>query len=207
MFKIIKETNLEMDMNTYILVKQKQVIIIDPGFNGDKILNLIESKNYTILAVLLTHGHFDHIRDIELLYKKQKFDTYIHEEDYPFLFDGQLNYSKAFGKHFVLDKTIPIHKITDKSQLLFLSESINVIHTPGHTFGSVMYEYNDTIFSGDTLFYDSIGRTDLFSGNFNAMRRSLKMVKSSISNNKYIYPGHGKDGLLKDIKEFNRYLK
>lgn len=207
MFKVKRLYHQEMDMNTYLLIKQNQVVIIDPGVNGIAIKEFLDESNSEIDSVLLTHGHFDHIFAIDMLKAYKPFTIYIHEKDYPMLFDHQLNYGSAFGRTFKLDQSWKIQKVSDGDILNILSEKIDVIHTPGHTFGSVMYQYQMNIFSGDTLFYNSIGRTDLFSGNSNAIRRSLNMIKERISNQTMIYPGHGRSGRLKEIKKVNRFLQ
>lgn len=207
MFKIKKLHYEPMDMNTYLLVKQGLVTIIDPGLNGLEIKAYLETKNLKIDSVLLTHGHFDHIFAIDILKDLQPFTIYIHELDYPMLYDTEKNFASAFGKTFKLDKKIEVIKINDGQVLNIQGEKISVIHTPGHTFGSVMFQYLSNIFSGDTLFYDSVGRTDLFSGNFNALRRSINMIKDKLSNQALIYPGHGRSGKLKDIKKANRFLQ
>ena len=207
MFKIKKITNKAMDMNSYVLIKQKSMTVIDPGFNGKAILDLMKNKKYDLEAVLLTHGHYDHIRDIEMIGENQSFKVYIHAKDFAALYDVKKNYSAAFGHNFKLKQSIQVKQLSQDQVIHLLSEQINVMHTPGHTFGSVMYLYRNNVFSGDTIFYDSIGRTDLFSGNFNAIRRSLNKIKKSLSNNNKIWPGHGKNGLYKVIKEVNRYLK
>lgn len=207
MFKIKKIHHESMDMNTYLLIKQNQCIIIDPGLNGLAVKDLLSSKGLQINSVLLTHGHFDHIFSVDMLKDYLPFDIYIHKKDYPMLFDSELNYATAFGRDFKIDKSWNIHQLDDQDVLELLNEKISVIHTPGHTFGSVMFQYDLNIFSGDTLFYDSIGRTDLFSGNFNAIRRSINMIKNTLSNQCMIYPGHGRSGRLKDIKQTNRFFQ
>jgi hydroxyacylglutathione hydrolase len=207
MFKIKTINHAQMDMNSYLLIKKNDVVIVDPGFNGKTILDRVKESGYHIQAILLTHGHYDHIRDVEMLYKKDTCKVYIHKDDYKALYNSNINYSKTFGSSFVLNKEIAITLLNDNEKINILNETIKVIHTPGHTFGSVMYEYNKYIFSGDTIFYDSIGRTDLFSGNFNAIRKSINMIKENLSNNKQILPGHGKSGSFQKIKQNNRYLQ
>lgn len=207
MFKIKKLYQESMDMNTYLLIKQDVVSIVDPGLNGIAIKEFVEGHQFKMDSILLTHGHFDHIFSIEMLKEYQPFTIYIHELDYPMLYDTELNYASAFGRTFNLDKHFTVKKIVDGQTLDIQGENISVIHTPGHTFGSVMFKYQANVFSGDTLFYDSVGRTDLFSGNFNALRRSINMIKDRLSNQLMIYPGHGRSGKLKDIKKVNRFLQ
>jgi len=207
MFKIKRINDPSMDMNTYLLIKQENVIVIDPGFNGQEILKVIEENQYVIKAVLLTHGHYDHIRDIDMLSQRHAFDLYVHQKDVELLTNPNLNYSTAFNQSFKMNSKNHLIKIEEDTHLEILDETIRVLHTPGHTFGSVIYIYKYHVFSGDTIFYDSIGRTDLFSGNFNAIRRSIRKVKSALSNQMTIYPGHGRKGNFKDIQKENRFLQ
>ncbi|MFW6272675.1 MAG: MBL fold metallo-hydrolase [bacterium] len=194
MFKIKTINHAQLDMNSYLLIKKKNLLVVDPGFNGQAILELIEAHDYLLQGILLTHGHYDHIRDIEILVENHPCIVYIHKDDYKALYDPNMNYSKNFGNTYRLKQSIDVNQLDKNDTINILNETIKVIHTPGHTFGSVMYEYKQYIFSGDTIFYDSIGRTDLFSGNFNAIRRSINMIKENVSNNKIILPGHGPSG-------------
>ncbi|MFO7969989.1 MAG: MBL fold metallo-hydrolase [Candidatus Izemoplasmatales bacterium] len=203
--KIFNEN--QMDVNSYLLINKKKAILIDPGFNGKDIEFYCKTNGIAIDSVLLTHGHYDHIRDISFLKDYFDFLIYIHNDDYKFLFDGKLNFSQSFNRNYKLDKSYKIKKIKDNDKLELIDLVISVIHTPGHTPGSSMFHYNNFVFSGDTLFYDSIGRTDLFSGNFNAIRRSINKIKNHFSNNTIFYPGHGRHGDLNTIKKVNRFLQ
>lgn len=205
--KLKKFNDNQMDINSYLLVKNNLAVLIDPGFNGKAIYDYCTKNKIKINSILLTHGHFDHIRDVNYLNDFFDFSVYIHAEDYPFLFDAKLNFSQSFNRFFKIDKSVTIYKLKDKEKLVLLDKEFLVIHTPGHTPGSVMYQYYNKVFSGDTLFYDSIGRTDLFSGSFNSIRRSINYIKTNISNSKIIYPGHGRSGDLKTIKKINKYLQ
>lgn len=207
MFKVKRINHRAMDMNSYLLIKQDKVIVIDPGFNGPEIISYCQEHQMIVSVVLLTHGHYDHIRDIHLLKEVYIFDVYVQEKDLSMLSDPDMNYSIAFGTYFELDQSIKVNVFKDESLINLLEEEIKILYTPGHTYGSVMFEYREHIFSGDTLFYDSIGRTDLFSGNFNAIRKTINQLKVSLSNQKMIWPGHGKNGYFKDIKKSNRYLQ
>lgn len=207
MFKIKTIHHSQMDMNTYLLIKKDEVIVIDPGLNGETVASFLHENNLKVVSVLLTHGHFDHILGLNDLQSFLPFTTFIHQQDLAMLYDPELNYGKNYGVHFKLSKAFQVKQVVDLTELDIINEKLLVLHTPGHTLGSVMFKYQNHIFSGDTLFYDSIGRTDLFSGNFNAIRRSLNMIKSTLSNQNMIYPGHGRSGKLQDIKKTNRFLQ
>ncbi len=193
-------------VNTYLLYKNQIAIVIDPGFNGSQILEFCSSKDLKIVAVLLTHGHFDHIKDIQILAKTGPFPLYIGEHDFEMLSNDQYNYAAAFGSRFLLPKLDVV--ILKNGQVIQIdNETFKVYNTPGHTKGSICIEYGRALFTGDTLFYDSIGRTDLHSGNRNDIQKSIEFLKNKISNDVNIYPGHGNSGKLKAIKDMNPYLK
>ena len=121
--------------------------------------------------------------------------------------DNTKNYANAFGAKFNFPKDIEIVSIKDKEELTFFNESFKLILTPGHTKGSICIKYNQWFFSGDTIFIDSIGRTDLFSGNSSDMQKSLEYLKKKLSNQTIIYPGHGRYSKWKDVKRVNPYIK
>jgi len=206
MINITKYSSKNMDVNTYILAKENQAIVIDPGFNGEDLLKHISNFNLKINMVILTHGHFDHIRDLKLLLENQKFIVVIHEEDFSFLYDPNLNLSSIFQQDFILDKSVEVRKVKDKETIDCLKEKFKIIHLPGHTKGSMGIIYNQHFFSGDTLFYDSIGRVDLPTGNNGKMHQSLKKILTSISKHSVVYPGHGRGGQMSDIIAHNPYL-
>ncbi|MBU1145534.1 MAG: MBL fold metallo-hydrolase [Firmicutes bacterium] len=192
--------------NTYVLVKKNKAIVIDPGFNGAQILEYLSTSNFELQMVLLTHGHFDHLRDIKLLQKHSKFVIYIHELDKQNLFDESFNYAKSFHSSFTLKPEQEVKYLQDNSKILFEDQEITLLHTPGHTIGSSCYLIDKFLFSGDTLFTDSIGRTDLKTGNQKMMNDSILKLKEKISNQTLIYPGHGQSGKMSEIKKTNFYL-
>jgi len=195
-----------MDVNSYILVKENQALVIDPGFNGEAILNHCKNHNVQITHCVFTHGHYDHIKDLESILRFSKPKIYIFNEEIDFLYNPNLNLSSMFKEDFVLDKSFEVVKIEDNQIIDFMNEKIKVIHLPGHTKGSIGLIYNRHFFSGDTLFYDSVGRTDLPTGNGGKMLSSLKKIKSSLAKNTIVYPGHGKGGPLSEILLENPYL-
>jgi len=193
------------DINSYLLTKKNDGILIDPGFNGKTIIEYCKNKEIEIKHIILTHGHFDHIKDIEILAKNYDFDLYISTHDKGFLFSNDLNYASAFGSSFKLPK-LTINEVKNQQVLRLLEEDFVIFLTPGHTKGSICIRKRNKLFSGDTLFYNSVGRTDLYSGNQSMLFKSLEKIKTKISNDVTVYPGHGKSGKLKEIKEINPYL-
>lgn len=194
--------------NSYLLYKRQEAVLIDPGFNGQKIIDFCQAKNIEIKQVILTHGHFDHIRDLNLIASKHHFGLLIHALDYPMLFDSAKSYAKAFGATYRYQGDhVLIDQISREDKRSYLQASFKILMTPGHTAGSICVLYQHMLFSGDTLFLDSIGRTDLFSGSQKAMHQTLKKLKEKLSDQTVVYPGHGPHGLFKDIKENNVFLR
>jgi glyoxylase-like metal-dependent hydrolase (beta-lactamase superfamily II) len=196
-----------MFVNSYILTKNSQTMIIDPGFNGLAILTHLSKHNLNLESIVFTHGHYDHIRDvIKLLENNKDIKVYIHEYELDFLYNPDLNLSSSFGLSFALDKKVSVIKLIDGQIIDFCGEQVKVMHLPGHSKGSIGLVYNQHFFSGDTLFFDSIGRTDLVTGDNGKIYGSLEKIKRSLSKNTIVYPGHGKGGRLSEILMINRYL-
>ena len=187
--------------NTYILSKGNDVIIIDPACKIEKLEPYIKDKN--VLAVLLTHGHFDHIKTVDSLYNKYKLPVYIHESDEYLIRDK--NQSVNFGLSEVIYVSSPC-KYYEEGKLNIGEFEFNVIFTPGHTNGSVCLEIEDSMFTGDTLFRLSVGRTDLEGGDYSKLKQSLNILKN-IDKDLKIYPGHESDTTLKFEQMNNDYLQ
>lgn len=204
--KLKKFTKNLAQINTYVLYENNHTIVIDPGFNGTKVLDFCTEHHLQIEIVILTHAHYDHIKDIPLLAKTHQFEIILEEQDYPLLFDDEMSYARAFGATFTLDKSIAVKKVVSGDCFDFYGNKLSFLSTPGHTKGSMCIIYRNMIFTGDTLFTNSIGRTDLYGGNQNEIYRSLELLKKKISNDATIYPGHGDHGKMKHVKEINPFL-
>ncbi len=195
-----------MDVNTYLLAKDNQALVIDPGFNGKEIIEHLERHNLKLICVIFTHGHYDHIKDFNILEINDSVKVYIHEEEKDFLYQPNLNLSSMFNHDFIVSKNVKIDCLADGQVIDFVREELKIIHLPGHTKGSMGIIYNQHFFSGDTLFFDSIGRTDLPTGNSGKIHASLKKIKASLPKNSMVYPGHGKGGRLSEILQINPYF-
>jgi len=177
-------------INSYLLVYKDECVIIDPGFNGEELLAYIALHNLKLNKILLTHGHFDHIRDIRLLAKSHVFEVYIHQSDKPMLSNDKLNYSNFFGSSFKIKEDQKITELNHLDTIDFGRDSFKAYHTPGHTTGSLCFLYQNMLFSGDTLFEGDLGRTDLMSGSQRLLENSIVNLFGWMANETIVYPGH-----------------
>ena len=182
--------------NCYIIHDDasKSCCVIDPGYDADLILDKLEALGLTLEAILLTHGHFDHVGAVKELASETGCQVYIHPDDLsmpPMMTAGPLYYTKTYA---------------EGTQLKLAGLDIAVLHTPGHTPGSVCLLTGDTLITGDTLFAGSCGRTDLPGGDWATIRASLNRL-AAIEANLWVLPGHGGTSQLRDEKKYNPYLK
>lgn len=178
--------------NCYIIHKEgnKSCLVIDPGEEAEKIADYIRKKDLQLEAILLTHGHFDHITGVSKLVSLVGGKVYAYREEKDVLADPQLNSSVMMGYEVALEPEVLVRD----GQLLSLADlQFRVIHTPGHTKGSCCYyEENERIlFSGDTIFMESVGRTDFPTGNSRELLDSVRNKILSLPDDVQIYPGHG----------------
>lgn len=195
------------DQNSYLYAYKNEAFVVDPGFNGEAILGRIAEKGFHLSYVLITHAHYDHLRDVKILQEKHEFTLIIHEMDYPGLFETGLNYAKSFNGSFQLKPTQVVRKVKDEDEIIFGASKIRVIHTPGHTVGGACFLFDQMLFSGDTLFRQGIGRTDLAGGSQKAMRDSLAKLFGMLSNEVKVYPGHDEMTSIGEEREHSPYVQ
>ncbi len=178
--------------NTYVVSDDDNFcVVIDPSSNGEDIIRFVSKNKLKPKAVLLTHGHFDHIRGVDVLVNEYNIPVYIHKDDSELLTNTYLNCSFFGGDEILINSSATL--VDDKCKLdLLKGEQIEVIHTPFHTAGSVCYYFinNKWLFSGDTLFKSSIGRDDLPRSNPRQKDDSLRKLMKFPKDVK-VYPGHG----------------
>ena len=191
--------------NTHLLISNGHALVVDPSVNPDKIIEAAVSNAAKIEGILLTHGHFDHIFAIDSLRDALDIKLMMHKNDAQMLTDGKKNSSYAF---FYREHTYSPADILfeDGYEISLGDETIKVIHTPGHTKGSVCYLCSDSIITGDTLFADGIGRTDLFGGSFTELMHSIERL-SALDKNLKIYAGHGDGELLANALDNSAYYR
>ena len=195
MLKVHALTLGAYQVNCYIIHDEKSTscCIIDPGYEADTILDKLSELGLTLEAILLTHGHFDHVGAVRDIAADTGCQVYLCADDLSMptnLTAGKLYYTQTYA---------------EGTQLHLAGLDITVLQTPGHTPGSVCLLTENTLFSGDTLFAGSCGRTDLPGGSWEQMRSSLKRL-SEIEANLWVLPGHGESTMLESEKKYNPYL-
>ena len=194
--------------NTYVISdSQNHALVVDPAVDNDGIINFLVSKGLTPLGILLTHGHFDHIRGVKRLVDKYQIPVYIHALESDLLTDTYKNCSEFCDCSVIIDVKDKVVEINDKQVLKILEKDIIVIHTPYHTEGSVCYYFPEEklLFSGDTLFKGSVGRSDLPTSCRRKERETFNKLKSLPEDTK-VYPGHESNTTIGYELSFNRFL-
>ena len=192
-----------MKANCYVVgdAKTKEVFIIDPGGDYQKIKTLIEKNGYKVKSVINTHGHIDHISANKYLHMP----VWIHKSDAEFLEDSNKNLSSLMG--FNLKSPAPARLLAEGEVLKVGDISLEVIHTPGHTPGSICLRSNGVLFTGDTLFYAGIGRTDFPGGDHQSLIKGVRSKIFSLDGNLRIYPGHGPASTIARERKTNPFFQ
>lgn len=198
--KVIKIPPHGFGCNSYIVTKDnKNAIIID--CSADFVFDECIKRSLKPKAVLLTHGHFDHVSGCSKFYQNG-IPVYCGEGEKELIFSEQfLSYCNGAVPHFEIQKTLK-----DGESLQISEINIKVISTAGHSAGGVCYQTEDCLFTGDTLFFESIGRTDLFTGDFRQLKESIKKLYA-LDGDCTVYCGHGRETTLSHERQFNPYIK
>lgn len=189
--------------NTYVLIdNSNRCVVIDPSKEYDGLVNYIKKNELRLKGVLLTHSHVDHFRGAELLIKTFNVPLYVGFYDATGLKDPILNCSIMLGQNKVIN--IEPVTISEADTLTLLDEPINVIDTPYHTCGAVCYYLKESkvLFSGDSLFFKSIGRSDLPTSDRKKFATSLEKILSLPEDTK-VYAGHGPSTIIKNEKDYH----
>jgi hydroxyacylglutathione hydrolase len=199
-----------MGTNCYIVIDEptKTAAVVDPGYDAGFIYNKLNRAGVTCAMILLTHGHADHTCALDELRELTGAPVYVHAGDAKMLADPALSYARLTGAP---DEPIgpPEHTVADGDKITLGGTVIEVMHTQGHTPGSVCYlirdERGDTMLSGDTLFRGSIGCYDLAGGDFRTLMQSLRRI-AALEGEWKVYPGHGPSTTLSRERETNMYM-
>ncbi len=193
--------------NCYLVFNDdtKEGIIIDPADSAERIIATIGNLQVKPVGILLTHGHFDHILAADFLKEHYGISVYLHKEEADLAANTGLNASKSFGMYGTAQADV----LAEDGEVLDLSGfSIKVLHTPGHTKGGACYyfENDQVLFSGDTLFAQSIGRTDLPTGSYSTLIRSVKEKLFTLPGKVLVFPGHGEETTIEYEMKYNPYV-
>ncbi len=193
--------------NSYIVdCNNGGAVLIDAPGSPEFLLSEIERRGLSLKAVLLTHGHCDHTAAVAALAKETGCEVYIYELDRKMLSDKRLNLADyIMGGDYECCRS-EVKTVAEGDDLTFGEVTFSVLHTPGHTEGSVCYLAEDILFTGDTLFCGSMGRTDFAGGSAVRMKCSLNRLKS-MDRELQIYPGHGEITDLGREKSYNIFLQ
>lgn len=195
----------EFPENCYAAILNDGIFLVDPGEFTSELEEFAKKNSSDIKYILLTHMHFDHIRAVAQVKEIcPKAKIVIHTLDADGLSDSVLSLAYLFG--FEQEKVKADILCNDKDVLKLGSTEIKVIHTPGHTQGGVCYMAENVIFTGDTVFEGSIGRTDFPGGSFEVLAESLEKIKD-INGDFTLYPGHGNCTTLDKERLFNPYMR
>lgn len=178
--------------NTYFIYRDdsKDAIVVDPADKGELIYSKLKDNGFEVKAILLTHGHFDHIWGVEELKKLSNAKVYASKDEERVLTDVKDNLSKASGRACAITPDVLLN---DGEEISLCDISIKMIATPGHTEGGCCYYIDEAkmLISGDTLFEESVGRTDFPTGSMSTLVRSIKDKLLCLPDSTKVYPGHG----------------
>ena len=192
--------------NCYIIeTEKKNAVLIDPGSQPAKLIKYLDENNIIPKKILLTHGHFDHIGAVPEIVEKYGSEVYIHENDAVMLSDRRMSLADDVGGGIY--RTVEKYNCVHDGDRIVLDElDFEVLHTPGHTKGGVCYRCGDSLFTGDTLFCLSMGRTDFPGGSLGEMYHSLKRL-GAIPGDLDVFPGHNETTTLDFERKNNPCLK
>ena len=194
--------------NCYFVYREgsNDVIFFDPADKGDYIYETLKDKDLHVRGILLTHGHFDHIWGCNKLRELSGAPIYAYEEEKVLCEDAVTNVSEQVGRPYTV---IPDRYLKDGEEITIAGMICRLIATPGHTVGSCCYYFEEAgiLIAGDTLFEESVGRTDLATGSAGALVRSIKEKLFTLPDDTKVYPGHGDVTTIGHEKKYNPFVQ
>jgi glyoxylase-like metal-dependent hydrolase (beta-lactamase superfamily II) len=190
----------------------REAILIDPGDEAPQLLELVASERLTVKYILLTHAHVDHVSGVALAKRATGAPVGLHKDDLP-LYDRAVEQGKLFGYHLEQPPAPDFFYDPAAAPITFGRHEVRVLHTPGHSPGGVCLRVGLAgqpgmeLFAGDTLFANSIGRTDLPGGNLKTLLKSIRTQLFTLDDSTIVYPGHGPDTTIGDERRSNPFLQ
>lgn len=194
--------------NCYIVINEKssECLIVDPASCPPEFVSYIRNAGLAVKAVLLTHGHFDHIMGLDVLLREFPVPVYAYEAEKDLLENAQLNASLSmYGQGYTFSGA---EYVTNRQNIKAAGITLQVIYTPGHTSGGCCYYIPDenVLFSGDTLFHGSVGRTDLPTGSMGQLVNSIRDRLFVLPDETKVYPGHMEETTIGYEKKYNPFV-
>lgn len=195
-----------VETNCYFIENEDGIIIVDPAGESGQIIKKVNQLNKTVKAVLLTHAHFDHIAALDDIVEKYQVPVYMSAIEFDFLVNTEKNGSAKF-KQFGLPEVVSDAKpqSLEEGKVNIAGFEFKVLHTPGHSPGSLTFVFNDFAVVGDTLFKQGIGRTDLYKGDYETLVDSIQDKLFELEGDLPLFPGHGPYTTVDD-EQFNPFL-
>jgi hydroxyacylglutathione hydrolase len=195
-----------LDNNTYLVVNEatRETAVVDVGFEAEVVIREIERRKLDVKLLLNTHAHYDHVAGMRAVQRACGGEYHLHPADRPLL-EHLAEQGAAFGFPPAEPPEHP-HDLTDRQKIALGGETIDVIHTPGHSPGGVCFRHGDWVIVGDTLFAGSIGRTDLPGGSFEDLSRAIRERLFVLGDALRAYPGHGPETTLGEERVNNPFV-
>ena len=205
---IIKQITVgPFQMNVYIIHKadSNECLLIDPSDELDRIYDYLDENSLKPIAIVNTHAHIDHIRFTKDIQDKYDLPFYLAKEELPLL-ENLVKQGAMYGIETSQPPKVT-HNLEECESLTVGSFSFKVLHAPGHSPGSMCFLFEKDIIAGDVLFYDSIGRTDLYMGSYNLLIQSIQAKLLTLSDDIRVYPGHGQETTIGRERQYNPFLQ
>ena len=195
----------QLQTNCYIIQSQKEAVIIDPGAEPERIVRLAKDLGVTPSRIIATHSHFDHVLGVDKLRTSFKIPFQIHKADLPILQSMQSRVRQFMGFDVPPPPKVDSY-VQDGDIVKCGTDKIRVIHTPGHSPGSISLQGDSYVLTGDALFNQSIGRTDLPGGDLEILLNSIRKKLFALDDDTVVYPGHGPETSVGDERLANPFV-
>jgi len=210
MIKIYPMPLGDYQANCYILSVGKRALIVDPGDEANRIITYLATNGLKPEAILLTHGHFDHIGALETVMKQYEIPVYAHIDEQEYFTNADYNLSWKAGRSKIEFSDLSAFEFIETDGIVEIMDlPVEVRHVPGHSSGSIAFYFAEdgVVISGDVLFNGSIGRTDLINGNHDQLINSIKTKLFTLPLATVVYSGHGSATTIGDEKVNNPFFK
>lgn len=205
--QVMRIENGMFDSNVYLIIHGKECILVDAGVSAVRVGKTLTANDWTLKAIILTHGHVDHVCQLEQFKQMYAVPIMMHIDEAALFTNDDANGYNAFGIPKSQTMPVPDRLLVDGELIAIGDSTVQVIHTPGHTAGSICLYAADFLITGDTLFKTSIGRTDLHTGDHTAILSSIRNRLFVLPPNTIVYPGHGPESSIDFERKYNPHVR